>query len=159
MEPECPEPLNLVMKKDEKDEDGSEAGGIVQESQPVADHKFLQALYMSSLMHMTGATARSATPPPTPPAAAAGVSAPPQNFMHLLAMLEARHRMWQQMSWSIPQSFMRGSLGFPQPYFDGPVVANMSEQLAAQNSIGAYPSASAKRDGAEVEGKQPFSKR
>lgn len=163
MEPECLEPLNLVIKKDENTENGatvieenSEASSInrideensdskivdnmtiLQDAMkaeeaglPTADHKILTALYMSSLMQMSNMNMpRSVTPPPY------GAQ---HNFMQLLAMVEARHRMWQQMNWPLPQNFHRNPLTLPQPYFDGPT-SNLTEQLCnSQNSASSYP--------------------
>lgn len=92
MEPECLEPLNLVIKKDDTDggpttvireridEEKSETVetaiednmAILQDAVksaesglPTADHKLLTALYMSSLMQMSSLSApRGITPPP-----------------------------------------------------------------------------------------------
>ncbi|XP_017796561.1 PREDICTED: protein pangolin, isoforms A/H/I/S isoform X2 [Habropoda laboriosa] len=179
MEPECLEPLNLVIKKDDNTESsgpssatieegsseasinnkideeksGSESSKIEQDGMtifqetskpseaglPTADHKILTALYMSSLMQMSNMNLpRSVTPPPY------GAQ---QNFMQLLAMVEARHRMWQQLNWPLPQNFPRNPLTLPgQPYFDGPTT-NLTEQLCnAQNTASTYPLSCTKPD-------------
>ncbi|XP_023289881.1 protein pangolin, isoforms A/H/I/S isoform X5 [Orussus abietinus] len=181
MESECPEPLNLVIKKDGNGSDSTfieenlvssikrieEDGGDTrvpenvtflqdavksnESNLPTADHKILTALYMSSLMQMSNMTVpRSVTPP------SFGAQ---HNFMQLLAMVEARHRMWQHMSWSVPQNFLRNPLGLPQPYFDSPV-ANLSEQLCnSQNSTPAYSLPSVKHEPTNHDTKQPYFKR
>ncbi|OAD56216.1 Protein pangolin, isoform J, partial [Eufriesea mexicana] len=193
MEPECLEPLNLVIKKDDITESGpttnvtieegsSEAsinrideekcngdpGKTIEENMtilqdamkageaglPTADHKILTALYMSSLMQMSNMSLpRSVTPPPY------GAQ---HNFMQLLAMVEARHRMWQQMNWPLPQNFPRNPLTLPaQPYFDGPTT-NLTEQLCnTQNSTPTYPLSCTKPDQQPLnrDAKQPYFKR
>lgn len=181
MEPDCLEPLNLVIKKDtngsrsdivEKNTGTAEEKieeetakpklqdnmTIMQESvksddtaMPSADQKFLTALYMSSILQMSNASAlRNVTPAPF---------SGQQNFMQLLAMVEARHRMWQQLSWSVPPNFLRNPIGLPQPYYDGPV-ANLTEQLCnSPNSMLTYPLPSAKHEQANPEVKQSYFKR
>lgn len=178
MEPECLEPLNLVIKKDDVDEIESagtegpidkideekaeeridEKMTILQEAVkageaglPAADHKILTALYMSSLMQMSNMSVpRSVTPPPY------GAQ---QNFVQMLAMVEAR-RMWQQMNWPVPQNFHRNPLAIPQPYFDGPG-SNLAEQLCnTQNSAPAYPLSCTKPEQPmNHDTKQPYFKR
>lgn len=163
MEPECLEPLNLVIKKDSDNNEASvyedniiaedpvkgiddeRADNNTQDNMialqdalkhndsvlPTDDHKILTALYMSSLMQMSNMTVpRNVTPPP--------FGAQP-NFMQLLAMVEARHRMWQQMNWPIPPNFLRNPLSAPPPYFDGPGATSLSEQLCnSQNTPNSY---------------------
>ncbi|KAK1134781.1 hypothetical protein K0M31_007552 [Melipona bicolor] len=180
MEPECLEPLNLVIKKDDNTESGPATNVTIEEGSseasinrideekynnhpdpgktiednmtilqdamkageaglPTADHKILTALYMSSLMQMSNMSLpRSVTPPPY------GAQ---HNFMQLLAMVEARHRMWQQMNWPLPQNFPRNPLTLPaQPYFDGPTT-NLTEQLCnSQNSTPTFPLSCTKPD-------------
>ncbi|KZC09803.1 Protein pangolin, isoform J [Dufourea novaeangliae] len=181
MEPECLEPLNLVIKKDEDsgieergisnriDEEKPDVSRIEEENMtilqeavkagedglPTADHKILTALYMSSLMQMSNMNVPRSTV--TPPQYGAQ-----QNFMQLLAMVEARHRMWQQMNWPLPQNFHRNHLALPQqPYFDGPT-SNLAEQLCnTQNSTPAYPLSCSKPDQPPLnhDTKQPYFKR
>lgn len=193
MEPECLEPLNLVIKKDDSTESGSttvtidegsseeasinkindeeksnsvsskheDTMTILQDAMksgeaglPTADHKILTALYMSSLMQMSNMNLpRSVTPPPY------GAQ---HNFMQLLAMVEARHRMWQQMNWPLPQNFPRNPLALPaQPYFDGPT-PNLTEQMCnSQNTTPSYPLSCAKPEQQSLshDAKQPYFKR
>lgn len=181
MEPECLEPLNLVIKKDDTDngpalienpEDASinrideekieskleDNMTILQDAMkanetglPAADHKILTALYMSSLMQMSNMNVpRNVTPPPY------GAQ---HNFMHLLAMVEARHRMWQQMNWPLPQNFPRNPLTLPQPYFDGPA-SNLAEQLCNSQNTSSYPLTCTKPSQTlNHEAKEPFFKR
>lgn len=194
MEPECLEPLNLVIKKDDNTESGPATNVTIEEGSseasinrideekcnnpdpsktieenmtilqdamkageaglPTADHKILTALYMSSLMQMSNMSLpRSVTPPPY------GAQ---HNFMQLLAMVEARHRMWQQMNWPLPQNFPRNPLTLPaQPYFDGPTT-NLTEQLCnSQNSTPTFPLSCTKPDQQPLnrESKQPYFKR
>lgn len=195
MEPECLEPLNLVIKKDSNSPpaepepelpeksttpdvpvDSSKDCHTVEEDKfqskvqdnmtilqeavksgeagaPVTDQKFLTALYMSSLMQMSNASAlRNVSPTPY------NVQ---QNFMQLLAMVEARHRMWQQLSWSVPPNFLRNPVGLPQPYYDG-ALTNINEQLCnSPNSLmSSYPSLpTTKNQPASPETKQTFFKR
>lgn len=199
MEPECLEPLNLVIKKDDNTESGpatnvtieegsSEASSINNRSSldeekcniepgntiednmtilqdamkageaglPTADHKILTALYMSSLMQMSNMSLpRSVTPPPY------GAQ---HNFVQLLAMVEARHRMWQQMNWPLPHNFPRNPLALPaQPYFDGPAT-NLTEQLCnSQSSAPTYPLSCTKQPDQQPltnrDAKQPYFKR
>lgn len=194
---ECLEPLNLVMKKDDIDDGGptrttvigvkigeasideeekdavaaednmailqdavksAESGGL-----PTADHKLLTALYMSSLVQMSNLSApRGIAPPPY------GASQQQQqSFMQLLAMVEARHRMWQQMNWPLPQSFLRSPLTLPptapSSYFDGatttstptPTPPSLTEQLS-QNSAPTYPLSCAKSEPLNSEVKQSY---
>ncbi|XP_066594605.1 protein pangolin, isoforms A/H/I/S isoform X7 [Prorops nasuta] len=179
MEPECLEPLNLVIKKDDAsnetsttftedninnkiDEEKEESKiqdnmAILQDAMksdsnlPAADHKILTALYMSSLMQMSNSSVpRGVTPPPY---------AAQHNFMQLLAMVEARHRIWQQMNWSMPQSFARNPLGLPQPYFDNPVSSLTDQLCSSPNSTSAYSLATAKPEPLSHEAKQPYFKR
>lgn len=160
MEPECLEPLNLVIKKDAEEiieedkvkvEDKSKDMTIQDKTEdaiPAADQKFLAALYMNSLMHMSSmSTPRGVAPQPV------GTQ---QNFINLLAMVEARHRMWQQMSWPPPPNLMAGSLALSQPYFDNSV-GNL-DLTNSTNSTPNYPSPSVKHESA-TETKQSFTKR
>ncbi|OXU20975.1 hypothetical protein TSAR_003156, partial [Trichomalopsis sarcophagae] len=189
MEPECLEPLNLVIKKDsnspaaepelpEKSSTPVDSKDCIKTSEedkfqskiqdnmtilqeavksgeagaPATDQKFLTALYMSSLMQMSNASAlRNVSPTPY------NVQ---QNFMQLLAMVEARHRMWQQLSWSVPPNFLRNPVGLPQPYYDG-ALTNLNEQLCnSPNSLMSYPSLpTTKNDPTSPETKQTFFKR
>ena len=182
MEPEYLEPLNLVIKKDDTesrpiviesaddpsiskiDEEKIESKfednmTILQDAVkasetglPAADHKILTALYMSSLMQMSNMNVpRSVTPPPY------GAQ---HNFMQLCAMVEARHRIWQQMNWSLPQNFHRNPLTLPQPYFDGST-SNLTEQLCnSQNTTPSYPLSCTKPDQPlSHDAKQSFFKR
>ncbi|KAK0094306.1 hypothetical protein PV326_011316 [Microctonus aethiopoides] len=162
MESECLEPLNLVIKKDnsnsndsvlidddnsiinknEVEEDRVELNvpdnmAILNESNKASDNglqmtdqKILNALHMSNLMQMSNLNSPR------------GVSPPPYGtqyyFMQLLAMVEAQQLMCQQMSWPLPQQFIRNPLRLPQPYFDGPTV-NLNEQLCnSPNSTSIY---------------------
>ncbi|KAG5334527.1 PANG1 protein, partial [Acromyrmex charruanus] len=133
----------------------AESGGL-----PTADHKLLTALYMSSLVQMSSLSApRGIAPPPY------GASQQQQqSFMQLLAMVEARHRMWQQMNWPLPQSFLRSPLTLPPTapsYFDGatttptPTPPNLSDQLS-QNSAPTYPLSCAKSEPLNSEVKQSY---
>ena len=181
MEPECSEPLNLVIKKDstasepqltdsksapaEKSEEEKietniqDSMTILQDavksaesaSIPAADQKFLTALYMSSLMQMSNASAlRNVSPTPYNAQ---------QNFMQLLTMVEARHRMWQQLSWSVPPNFLRNPVGLPQPYYDGSL-SSINEQLCnSPNSLLSYPLPSPKHEQTNHDTKQTFFKR
>ena len=178
MEPECLEPLNLVIKKDSttseipdknttpedqinKDkldlkiqEDMTvlqDAVKSVESGVPPADQKFLTALYMSSLMQMSNASSlRSISPSPY------NVQ---QNFMQLLAMIEARHRMWQQLSWSVPPNFLRNPIGLPSPYYDGSLT-NINDQLCnSPNSLLTYPMPSTKHEQPNHDSKQTSFKR
>lgn len=185
MEPECLEPLNLVMKKDvdtkgessplaednnktsqaadnfvdtkieSKIEDNmailqdafkSEESGV-----PAADQKFLTALYMSSLMQMqsnASSALRSVSPSPY------NVQ---QNFMQLLAMVEARHRMWQQFSWPVPPNFLRNPVGLPQSLYDGSI-PSLNEQLcnSPPNSLLTYPIPPTKSELTNHDNKETF---
>lgn len=193
---ECPEPLNLVIKKDDTDDSGpvigeriaepsideekdavlaaeestiednmailqdavksAESGGL-----PTADHKLLTALYMSSLMQMSSLSApRSIAPPPY----SASQQQQQQSFVHLLAMVEARHRMWQQMNWPLPQNFLRSPLAMPTapPYFDSATTTptpaptpNLTDQLS-QNNAPTYPLSCAKPEPLNPEAKQSY---
>lgn len=133
-----------------------ESGGL-----PTADHKLLTALYMSSLMQMSSLSApRGIAPPPY-----GGNQQQQQSFMQLLAMVEARHRMWQQMNWPLPQSFLRNPLTLPPtapPYFDGATptptptpTPNLTEQLS-QNTAPTYPLSCAKPEPLNPEAKQSY---
>jgi transcription factor 7-like 2 len=133
-----------------------ESGGL-----PTADHKLLTALYMSSLMQMSSLSApRGIAPPPY-----GGNQQQQQSFMQLLAMVEARHRMWQQMNWPLPQSFLRNPLTLPPtapPYFDGATTTpaptstpNLTEQLS-QNTAPTYPLSCAKPEPLNPEAKQSY---
>lgn len=133
----------------------AESGGL-----PTADHKLLTALYMSSLVQMSSLSApRGIAPPPY------GASQQQQqNFMQLLAMVEARHRMWQQMNWPLPQSFLRSPLTLPPTapsYFDGatttptPTPPSLTDQLS-QNSAPTYPLSCAKSEPLNSEVKQSY---
>lgn len=180
MEPECLEPLNLVIKKgispnetavNERNstpvetivEDNTESkfeDNIVvlqntvksaEAGVPTADQKFLTALYMSSLMQMSNASALRGVSP--------GPYSVPQNFMQLLAMVEARQRMWQQLSWSVPPNLLRNPVGVPQPYYDGSLT-NMNEQMFnSPNSLLTYPLPSTKHEQTNNDNKQTFFKR
>lgn len=139
----------------------AESGGL-----PTADHKLLTALYMSSLMQMSSLSApRGIAPPPY----GASQQQQQQSFVQLLAMVEARHRMWQQMNWSLPQNFLRSPLTLPPtapPYFDGATTTpaptptpNLTDQLS-QNTAPTYPLSCAKPEPLNPEAKQSyFSKR
>lgn len=134
----------------------AESGGL-----PTADHKLLTALYMSSLVQMSNLSApRGIAPPPY------GASQQQQqSFMQLLAMVEARHRMWQQMNWPLPQSFLRSPLTLPptapSSYFDGatttstPTPPSLTDQLS-QNSAPTYPLSCAKSEPLNSEVKQSY---
>lgn len=199
MEPECLEPLNLVIKKDdtarggtvieeeerigkstnaideEEDEEECTDSRIIENNMttilqdackagesglPIADQKILTALYMSSLMNMSNASTlpRNVTSSSSPPYAAQ------HNFVQLLAMLEARHRVWQQMNnWPTPQNFLRNPLGLPpQPYFadSSPSANQLTEQLCtSQNPAPSFPLSSAKAEPSNHEAKQTYFKR
>lgn len=192
---ECLEPLNLVIKKDDTEDSGPLIGEKITEASldeekdvvateenaiednmailqdavksaesgglPTADHKLLTALYMSSLMQMSSLSApRNIAPPPY------GASQQQQqNFMQLLAMVEARHRMWQ-MNWPLPQGFLRNPLTLPptaSPYFDGATTTptptptpNLTEQLSQNSSASTYPLSCAKPEPLNPETKQPY---
>lgn len=194
---ECPEPLNLVIKKDDTDDSGPVIGERIAEASideekdavlaaeesaiednmailqdavksaesgglPTADHKLLTALYMSSLMQMSSLSApRSIAPPPY----GASQQQQQQSFVHLLAMVEARHRMWQQMNWPLPQNFLRSPLTLPPtapPYFDGATTTptpaptpNLTDQLS-QNNAPTYPLSCAKPEPLNPEAKQSY---
>ncbi|KAF7411267.1 hypothetical protein HZH66_000163 [Vespula vulgaris] len=113
---------------------------------------------MSSLMNMSNASTlpRNVTSS-SPPYAAQ------HNFVQLLAMLEARHRVWQQMNnWPTPQNFLRNPLGLPpQPYFaDSPSANQLTEQLCtSQNPAPSFPLSSAKAEPSNHEAKQAYFKR
>lgn len=181
MEPECLEPLNLVIKKDSdtpepssiaednnktaadnfvddkiesKIEDNmailqdafksAESGGV-----PAADQKFLTALYMSSLMQASNASAlRNVSPAPYNV---------PQNFIQLLAALEARNRMWQQqLNWSVPPNFLRNPVGLPQHLYDGSL-SSLNEQLCnSPNSLLTYPQPPTKHEPTNNDTKETF---
>lgn len=138
----------------------AESGGL-----PTADHKLLTALYMSSLMQMSSLSApRGLAPPPY----SGGNQQQQQSFMQLLAMVEARHRMWQQMNWPLPQSFLRNPLTLPPaapppPYFDGATTTptstptpNLTEQLSQNAAPTAYPLSCAKPEPLNPEAKQSY---
>jgi transcription factor 7-like 2 len=213
MEPaECLEqPLNLVIKKDDTEENGStgrtmvigeriesEASIIIDEEEekdaatveeecaiddnmamlqdavksaesggglPTADHKLLTALYMSSLMQMSSLSApRGVAPSPYGASQQQQQQQQQQSFVQLLAMVEARHRMWQQMNWPLPQGFLRNPLTMPpsapppSPYFDGATTTTtpptatptptpaprLTEQQLSQNAAPTYPLSCAK---------------
>ncbi|KAI4484692.1 hypothetical protein M0804_007258 [Polistes exclamans] len=201
MEPECLEPLNLVIKKDdtgrggtvieeeeeriggksmnaideeEEEEESTDSTRMIENNVttilqdackaggesglPIADQKILTALYMSSLMNMSNASTlpRNVTSSSAPYAAQ-------HNLVQLLAMLEARHRVWQQMNnWPTPQNFLRNPLGLPsQPYFaDSPSANQLTEQLCtSQNPAPSFPLSSAKAEPSNHETKQPYFKR
>lgn len=140
----------------------AESGGL-----PTADHKLLTALYMSSLMQMSSLSAPRNIAPPQYGAS----QQQQQNFMQLLAMVEARHRMWQ-MNWPLPQGFLRNPLTLPPaapPYFDGATTTttttptptpaptpNLTEQLSQNSSASAYPLSCAKPEPLNPETKQPY---
>lgn len=186
MEPECMEPLNLVIKKDDTDsrstmirekivasiDERSSAESAIEDNMailqdavksaesglPTADHKLLTALYMSSLMQMSNMNVpRGITPSPY---GGGGSQQQQQNFMQLLAMVEARHRMWQQMNWPLSQNFLRGPLTLPpQPtYFDSSTTTtNLTEQLCnSQNSTSTYPLSCAKPESLNSDAKQSY---
>lgn len=164
MDSECLEPLNLVIKKDDKntndlheeDEDEEveeklpnmaiDSNKTSDNTLPMADQKILTALHMSNLMQMSNLNLPR------------GVSPPPYGtqyyFMQLLAMVEAQQLMCQQMSW--PQQYIRNPLRLPQPYFDGP---NLTELNNSMNSNSIYSLPSAKHENANHETKQLNSKR
>lgn len=174
MEPECLEPLNLVIKKDSdtsespivEDSNKSQAENfedskiednmaILQDAfkstesgVPAADQKFLTALYMSSLMQMSNAPAlRNVSPSPYNMQ---------QNFMQLLAMVEARHRMWQQFSWSVPSNFLRNPVGLPQPLYDGSL-SSLNEQLCnSPSSLLSYPLPTTKHEPTNHDTKETY---
>lgn len=192
---ECLEPLNLVIKKDDTDDSGPVIGKRIAEATideekdavlaaedsaiednmailqdavksaesgglPTADHKLLTALYMSSLMQMSSLSApRGIAPPPY------GANQQQQSFVQLLAMVEARHRMWQQMNWPLPQNFLRSPLTLPPtapPYFDGATTTptpaptpNLTDQLS-QNTAPTYPLSCAKPEPLNPEAKQSY---
>lgn len=133
----------------------AESGGL-----PTADHKLLTALYMSSLVQMSSLSApRGIAPPPY-----GANQQQQQNFMQLLAMVEARHRMWQQMNWPLPQSFLRSPLTLPPTapsYFDGATTTptstppSLTDQLS-QNSAPTYPLSCAKSEPLNSEVKQSY---
>lgn len=199
MEPECLEPLNLVIKKDgagddedesnitkknydnsinkyedndkviededddddkeiDKDEDEIDADcnmTIFQDAMksgnmnlPTNDEKVLTALYMSSLVQMSNMTLPRSVPTPATPSPS--FNAQP-NFMQLLAMVEARHRMWQHMSWNTaaggPQNFIRNPLSMPpQPFFDNPQTSLSEQLIGSQNSTVVSSSPSLKHE-------------
>jgi hypothetical protein len=150
MEPDYLEPLNLVIKKDnsiskseinEKNTipvDNIEKGKMqlkIEDNMSViqdavkstevevsdVDQKLLTALYMGSLMQMSNVSAlRNLSPNPYNAQ---------QNFLQLLAMVEARHRMWQHLSWPAASNFLRNPIGVPQIYYDSGLT-NMNEQLS-----------------------------
>ncbi|KAI4498095.1 hypothetical protein M0802_006919 [Mischocyttarus mexicanus] len=200
MEPECLEPLNLVIKKDdtgreetvieeeqrigksnanaideEEEEEESTDSRMIENNDvttilqdackaggesglPIADQKILTALYMSSLMNMSNASTLPRNVTSSPPYAAQ------HNLVQLLAMLEARHRVWQQMNnWPTPQNFLRNPLGLPpQPYFaDSPSANQLTEQLCtSQNPAPSFPLSSAKAEPSNHETtKQAYFKR
>ncbi|TGZ51134.1 Protein pangolin [Temnothorax longispinosus] len=134
----------------------AESGGL-----PTADHKLLTALYMSSLVQMSSLSAPASRGIAPPPYASQQQQ---QNFMQLLAMVEARHRMWQQMNWPLPQSFLRSPLTLPPTapsYFDGatttptPTPPSLTDQLS-QNSAPTYPLSCAKSEPLNSEVKQSY---
>lgn len=164
MESECLEPLNLVIKKEGKNvetlllEDNAEGTikdvedskiksiegtgdlSLLQEAMKSDDsnsnsmeQKVLTAFYMSSLMQVCNmATPRTLNTQ--------------NNFMQLLAMVEARHQLLQQMNWSMPSNFLRNPLNIPRPYFDVPML-NLNDQIGyVQNSGTASNLSSSKND-------------
>ncbi|XP_043478493.1 protein pangolin, isoforms A/H/I/S isoform X6 [Leptopilina heterotoma] len=164
MESECLEPLNLVIKKEGKNvetllleenvegtikdvEDskiksieGTGDLSLLQEAIKSDDsnsnsmeQKVLTAFYMSSLMQACNmATPRTLNTQ--------------NNFMQLLAMVEARHQLLQQMNWSAPSNFLRNPLNIPRPYFDVPML-NLNDQICyVQNSGTASNLSSNKND-------------
>ena len=185
MESESLEPLNLVIKKDnnndgavllednvvarmqelnkdkiEKMEDIKIHGdaSLLQEtlksddsSSNNVEQKLLTAFYMSSLMQMSNMSIPRSVSPQSLNAQ--------HNFVQLLAMVEARHRLWQQINWSMPPNLLRNPLNIPHPYFDGPMT-NLNEQLSnLQNSLPAYTLSSIKNESINHEVKQTYSKR
>ncbi|KAL7299402.1 hypothetical protein TKK_0007647 [Trichogramma kaykai] len=155
---------DMTILRDEAAKSGCELAADSLHTLP--DQKFLTALYMSSLMQMSAASTAStasgdgANNPLQQQynAAAAAAAGAPQNFMQLLAMVEARHRMWQQLSWPVPPpSFLRspppsaqpptsGGAGGPTPppphgYFDHHHHHHgLNEQLSnSPNSLINYP--------------------
>ncbi|XP_058809897.1 protein pangolin, isoforms A/H/I/S isoform X6 [Phymastichus coffea] len=182
MEPECLEPLNLVIKKDcsdttePKNSDGclgpddkpdedklqskiednmtilQSALKSAETTIPAADQKFLTALYMSSMMQMSNASAFRNISTPNP----YNVQ---QNFMQLVAMLEARHRMWQQLC-TVPPNFLRNPVTVPQPFYDG-AITNANEQMCSSpNSLlTQYPLPVTKPEPTSPDTKQSFFKR
>lgn len=172
MEPDCLEPLNLVMKKDgagepdagsERDASSSSSPAVAEPeaetvraasleepprelAEEAPDQKLLSALYMSSLVQMSGVS---------PSSSPYSVGMPP-NFVQLLAMVEARHRMWQQLSWPVHPGFLRGpaaaALAQP-PYYDASHSA-INEQLCnSPNSLINYPLPSPKLEQANHDAK------
>ena len=187
MESECLEPLNLVMKKENSHKDlvllkenvitsernvrkeeieeleeieETKANGniaLLQEtiksddsSSNGVDQKILTAFYMSSLMQMSNTSLPRNILPQSLNSQ--------HNFVQLLAMVEARQRLWQQMNWNIPPNFLTSPLSLPHPYFDGSVT-NSNEQLSnIQNSIPAHTLSFIKHESVNHEVKQNYSK-
>lgn len=194
MEPECLEPLNLVMKKknvsdeckivdysvdpasgpkykfkkttiiESKSKTTDNMTILLQESINSSeseilptDPKFLTSLYMSSLMQMSSSpTIRSHL--------LSGPYNAQQNFMQLLTMIEARHRMWQQLNLPLPQNLLQyanittaaPTVGLSQPFFDGSLT-NVNEQVCgSSNSFLSYLSPSAKSTQLRYDNKEKF---
>lgn len=156
MEPESLEPLNLVIKKDSNtsvsggcveindDNDGLE--GKSEESQESnskslqnkmdilqdafrsvetsffgVDPKILTAFYMNSLTQIpNGLNQRDIADP----------FQMQQNFLHLLAMVEARQRMFQQ--YSLPAS-INNPTNLSQHLYDGPLTCNLNESTSTSS--------------------------
>lgn len=182
MESECLEPLNLVVKKEEKNDEtlliednvegtiedpkvknieDTEIRGdlsLLQEAMKSDDsnsnsmeQKILTAFYMSSLMQVCNmATPRNLQSLNTQ-----------NNFMQLLAMVEARHQLLQQMNWNMPSNFLRNPLNIPRPYFDVPMVSLNDQICYIQNSGTASNLSSNKNDSVNQDRdvKQTFTKR
>lgn len=182
MEPECLEPLNLVIKKDNNNSSGcslndehipaslknieedkvessvSDNMAILQDSSETTDNSQpMTDQKILTALHMSNLMQMSNMNLPR------GISPPPYGsqyyFMQLLAMVEAQQIMCQQMNWSVPQHFIRNPLRLPQPYFDGPTI-NITEQLChSPNPTSAYLLPNAKRESINHETKQSHSKR
>lgn len=185
MESESLEPLNLVIKKHNNSDDSvllgenivarmqkidkdkiekiedtkingdmsllPEAMRCDDSSSNIIDQKILTAFYMSSLMQMSNMSIHRSVSPQSLNAQ--------HNFVQLMAMVEARHRLWQQLNWSISPNLLRNPLSVPHPYFDGPMTS-LNEQLSnIQNLLPAYTLPSIKHESVNHEVKQTYSKR